>query len=88
MSQTVTTDDKREVMNPYQIRDATGLSLNSVYAMLERGDLPGRKVGGRWLTRRETFERWLDGEEVDPAKKFLKTLKATDTEAPAAQHTR
>lgn len=88
MSQTVTTQDNREVMNPYQIRDATGLSLNSVYAMLERGDLPGRKVGGRWLTRRETFERWLDGEEVDPAKKFLKTLKAADPEGSTAQHTR
>lgn len=88
MSQVVSSDDKREVMNPYQIRDATGLSLNSVYAMLERGDLPGRKVGGRWLTRRETFERWLDGEEVDPAKKFLKTLKAADPEGSTAQHTR
>ena len=41
----------------------TGLSRAAVYRALERGDIPGRKVGARWVLTRHLIERWLDGDD-------------------------
>ena len=57
-----------DVITPKEIAERTGLSLNAVYQKLEKGEIPGRKVGSRWLTRRVTFDRWLDGKPEPSAK--------------------
>jgi excisionase family DNA binding protein len=30
----------------------------AVYAMLEQGDLPGLRVGRRWIITRHAYEQW------------------------------
>lgn len=36
------------------------VSADTVYDLFQRGDLPGRKVGRKWLTTKTAVLRWLD----------------------------
>jgi excisionase family DNA binding protein len=48
-----------------EVAQRLGLSKNSVYQAAHRGEIPGCvRIGGRYLVRREPFERWLAGNEV------------------------
>lgn len=55
--------DKSVLITPDEIAKALGYSKDFVMAALRRGDLPARKVGGRWIISRAAFYRWLDGEK-------------------------
>ena len=35
------------------------VSADTVYDLLQRGDLPGRKVGRKWLTTKTAVLQWL-----------------------------
>ena len=37
------------------------VSPDTVYDLLKAGDLPGRKVGRKWLTTRSALLRWIEG---------------------------
>ena len=46
----------------YQVREVAallGLDPKSVYAAVQSGELPGRRVGRRVLIPRKAFDRWL-----------------------------
>lgn len=36
------------------------VSADTVYDLLQRGDLPGRKVGRKWLTTKTAVLQWLE----------------------------
>jgi excisionase family DNA binding protein len=36
------------------------VSVDTVYDLLQRGDLPGRKVGRKWLTTKTAVLKWLE----------------------------
>jgi excisionase family DNA binding protein len=38
-----------------------GLSVNTTYAHLANGTIPGRRVGRRWLVSRAGLDAWLGG---------------------------
>lgn len=43
------------------------LNLGGTYRMIRSGDIPARKLGGRWVVPRKAFHEWLDScEEVTP----------------------
>lgn len=37
------------------------LSLGSTYTLLRSGDIPAKKVGGKWLIPKGRLHQWLDG---------------------------
>ncbi len=39
-----------------------GLGRSSAYGMVRRGEIPAKRMGGRWLIPRQRFHAWLDGE--------------------------
>ena len=41
-----------------QIAKRLGIGRLAVYAMLERGTLPGIRIGRRWLITRHAYENW------------------------------
>jgi excisionase family DNA binding protein len=44
------------------------LNLGGTYRMVRKGDIPSRKLGGRWVIPRRAFHEWLDScVEVTPA---------------------
>ena len=36
-----------------------GLSPVSVYRLLKKGDLPGKKIGGVWRFPKDAIDQWL-----------------------------
>lgn len=48
-----------------QAAEAIGVSPDRVRELCARGDLPGRRIGGRWLIPVRRLEQWLeDGPDV------------------------
>lgn len=37
------------------------VSTDTVYDLLNQGELPGRKVGRKWITTRSALLRWIEG---------------------------
>lgn len=48
------------VLTPKQAAALLGLSRQTVYAALECGDLPGRKVLNKWLIGASLLWRWFN----------------------------
>ncbi|MFW6030216.1 MAG: helix-turn-helix domain-containing protein [Halanaerobiales bacterium] len=40
-------------------------SETKIYLMLESGELPGRKIGGKWVIQRSAFLAWFHGKEME-----------------------
>lgn len=53
------------------------VSADTVYDLFQRGELPGRKVGRKWLTTKTAVLRWLD--------RATQKSTAADTDAALAQ---
>ena len=53
--------DHGETISAEEISIETGLCIPSVYQGLERGEIPGRRVGKRWVVSRVRFVEWLHG---------------------------
>ena len=51
-------------MTPRQAALKLGVGLDSVYALLWSGKLPGRRVEGRWLIAAEAIEHRLNAKEA------------------------
>ena len=47
---------------PWQAADYMGLKIEAVYELLEKGELQGEKIDGRWRIRKSVIDAWLDEE--------------------------
>jgi len=47
----------------------------TIYNLLERGELPGFKVGANWRFRKEDIDKWIEENMIKKARKFLKSVK-------------
>ena len=43
------------------------LSLGGTYALIRSGEIPAKKLGGRWVIPRRRFAVWLDSCAEEPA---------------------
>ena len=41
------------------------VSPDTVYALFQKGDLPGRKVGRKWVTTKAAILRWVEDSATD-----------------------
>ena len=51
---------KPDVLHVPGIAALLGVSAETVYDLLASGQLPGRKVGRKWLTTRSAVMRWME----------------------------
>lgn len=58
----MTTAPKAVTIREFQA--ASGLSKPTIYKMIREGQLPGYKIGSRYVVPRPWFERWLSGDWV------------------------
>jgi excisionase family DNA binding protein len=49
-----------EVLDVKNAAELFTVSLDTVYDLFKRGELPGRKVGRKWLTTRNALLRWIE----------------------------
>ena len=50
----------REVLDVGMTARLLMVSTDTVYDLLKRSELPGRKVGRKWLTTRNAVLRWIE----------------------------
>lgn len=42
-----------------EVAERFGINVTTVYRLVQRGDLPGFKVGGQWRFNPEMLESWV-----------------------------
>jgi excisionase family DNA binding protein len=50
----------RAVYTVAEVAKLLSLSLGSTYALARTGDIPAKKMGGRWVVPKRRFHAWLD----------------------------
>ena len=51
---------ERVALTPAQAADLLQCTPNKIYQLLQRGQMPGRKVGGAWLIPYRRLIEWLE----------------------------
>ena len=51
---------KPDILDVHEIAALLRVSADTVYDLLKSGELPGRKVGRKWLTTRNAVMRWVE----------------------------
>lgn len=54
-------------LNLKQAAQMLGLAENTVRALAQRGEIRARRAGSRWLISRRALERYLEGDNENPA---------------------
>lgn len=49
-----------EVLDVHLVAQLLTVSADTVYDLFQQGDLPGRKVGRKWLTTKTAVLKWLE----------------------------
>ncbi|MGH7040072.1 MAG: helix-turn-helix domain-containing protein [Stellaceae bacterium] len=55
------------------------VSADTVYDLFGRSELPGRKVGRKWITTRSAVLRWIENTSTDDA--LIRAIERGDGEA-------
>lgn len=49
----------KEVMTPLEAAEYLSLHVRTIYRLARSGEIPARKVGGRWRFRKDVLDKWL-----------------------------
>lgn len=52
--------------SPAQAAEAIGMSTDRVRELCATGEMPARRIGGRWYISRTRLERWLEETDESP----------------------
>jgi excisionase family DNA binding protein len=58
---------RADTMSAAEAARRLGIGKSSLYEALARGEVPGLRIGGRWVVPRARFERFMNGDEPAPA---------------------
>jgi len=51
-------------LTPKDLKELLPISDTKVYTLLERGEIPARKIGGKWAIPRDQFLAWFHGSHI------------------------
>ena len=54
-----------------EVAGLLGLSLGGTYQAIRAGEIPAKRIGGRWIVPVHRFHAWLDTQDNDPAAAHL-----------------
>jgi excisionase family DNA binding protein len=57
------------VLTPEEVAGFLDLNIKTVYASLAAGEVPGRRIRGKWVILRESLLDWLRSVEPTPQKR-------------------
>jgi excisionase family DNA binding protein len=55
------------------------VSADTVYDLFAKGELPGRKVGRKWITTKAAVLRWIENTSTDDS--LARAVESGDTDA-------
>ena len=50
-----------------EVATLLGLSLGGTYQAIRAGEIPAKRIRGRWIVPRHRFHAWLDAQDNDAA---------------------
>jgi excisionase family DNA binding protein len=56
-----------EILDVHKVATLLTVSADTVYELLKSGQLPGRKVGRKWITTKGAVMRWVEGSSAAEA---------------------
>jgi len=56
-----------EILDVHKVAALLTVSVDTVYELLKSGELPGQKVGRKWITTKSAVMRWLEGSSAGEA---------------------
>lgn len=70
---------KPDVLGVHETAALLACSADTVYNLFAKGELPGRKVGKKWLTTRAAVLRWIEASATNDT--LGRAIEAGDAEA-------
>ncbi len=49
-----------------EVAGLLGLSLGGTYQAIRAGEIPAKRIGGRWIVPVHRFHAWLEAQDNDP----------------------
>jgi len=46
-------------MTPREAADYLSIHVRTIYRLVKKGEIPGRKVGGSWRFKKEALDEWI-----------------------------
>jgi excisionase family DNA binding protein len=68
-----------EVLDVHMAAELLTVSRDTVYELFQSGELPGRKVGRKWITTKAAVLRWIESAATGDT--FTRRIEAGDREA-------
>ena len=56
---------ERAVYTVAEVAEMLNLALGGTYALVRAGEIPARKLGGRWVIPKAAFHDWLNAVTVE-----------------------
>lgn len=53
----------KEVLTPKEAAEYLSVHVRTIYRLVKKGELPGRKVGGSWRFKKDALDAWLSGRD-------------------------
>lgn len=53
----------KEVLTPKEAAEYLSVHVRTIYRLVKKGEIPGRKVGGSWRFKKDALDAWLSGKD-------------------------
>jgi excisionase family DNA binding protein len=53
----------KEIMTPKEAAEYLSIHVRTIYRLVKKGEIPGRKVGGSWRFKKDALDEWLSWNE-------------------------
>src|SRR5438874_13437237 len=60
-----TPKQRPDVLGVHETAALLTVSVDTVYDLFAKGELPGRKVGRKWITTKAAVMRWIEASSTD-----------------------
>ena len=58
-----------QMMTVQELAEYLKMKTVTIYKHAQAGSIPAFKVGSKWRFKKDTIDRWIEGQEVNPGKK-------------------
>ena len=56
----------KEILTPREAAEYLSIHVRTIYRLVKKREIPGRKVGGSWRFKKNALDEWLSSRE-DPS---------------------
>ncbi|OGP97633.1 MAG: hypothetical protein A2Z51_00940 [Deltaproteobacteria bacterium RBG_19FT_COMBO_52_11] len=53
----------KEILTPREAAEYLSIHVRTIYRLVKKGEIPGRKVGGSWRFKKDALDEWLSWKE-------------------------